>query len=68
MTQEKEYKSLDTLPEGVVSIDDVPDCPQDLCRKYQAQIAQICHQKQWPPDQPVLIYQSDGQLCKCYCK
>jgi hypothetical protein len=68
MTQEKEFKILDTLPEGIESIDDVPDCPPDLCRRAQPQIDRICHQTGWPPDQPILIYQSDGQLCKCYCK
>jgi hypothetical protein len=68
MSKDKEFKILENLPEGVKSYDDVPDCSQELCQKLRAQIDRLCHQRGWPPDQPVLIYQPDGQLCKCYCK
>jgi len=68
MTKENEFKISDTLPEGVESMDDVPDCSTEQCLKVQEQINRLCHQNGWPPDQPVYIYQPDGQVCKCYCK
>ena len=68
MVQDKEYKLLDTLPQGVESFDDVPDCPKELCQEMQAQIGQICHQKGRPPGYPILICLPGGKVCKCYCK
>jgi hypothetical protein len=54
MTQEKEFKILDTLPEGYDSPDDVPDCAKDRCEALQKHIDQACKNR--------------GCLCKCYCK
>lgn len=68
MIKDKEIKILEKLPKGVKSYDDVPDCPQEVCQKVRAQIDRFCHDKSWPVGTPVLIYQPDGQICKCYCK
>jgi hypothetical protein len=68
MTQKKEIRITDTLPEGIDSIDEIPNCSEELCKELQDAIGRICCQKQWPPGQPVIIYQPDGKLCKCFCK
>lgn len=68
MTKEKEFKISDTLPEGVESMDDVPDCSTEICQEAQADINRICQRKGWPAGTPIIIYFSDGKVCKCFCK
>ncbi len=45
----------------------VPPCSSDVCAQYRDQIAALCKANDWPPDQPVLIVQPDGNACTCTC-
>ena len=45
-----------------------PDCTQPTCTENQSAINQVCKSEGWPPGKPVLVCNTDGTCCNCYCK
>ncbi len=46
----------------------LPDCPDATCQQLAAHIGQLCKERSWPPDQPVIVESSPGHWCYCYCR
>ncbi len=53
---------------GDVETTQYPNCQLSECERYRAQIQEICKNESWPPGQPILVCNANGECCYCYCR
>lgn len=63
------YRYNYTAPEESMAATDqeYPDCPCEVCDKFQSQLSRFCKDSGYPPGTPMLVYY-EGSICCCYCR